>query len=150
MVEEQVASLDYTLKLEARLRSLIEAETRYRALLETTPAITYMADLTDAVKMYYVSPHTESVLGFSVQEWLTDPERWVKQLHPIDRDRVLDAFNDTFVSGIPFKMEYRLVTRDGSSRWFQDHGVVITDAIQKSSYMYGTMVDITDREGAET
>jgi PAS domain-containing protein len=95
MVEEQVASLDYTLKLGARLRSLIEAETRYRALLETTPAITYMADLTDAVKMYYVSPHTESVLGFSVQEWLTDPERWVKQLHPIDRDRVLDAFNDT-------------------------------------------------------
>jgi PAS domain S-box-containing protein len=149
IVEEQVASLDYTLKLEARLRSLIEAEARYRALLETTPAITYMADLTDEVKMHYVSPHTESLLGFSVQEWLTDPERWVKQLHPIDRDRVLDAFNDTFVSGIPFKMEYRVVTRDGASRWFQDHGVVVTDAIQKRSYMYGTMVDITDRKAAE-
>ena len=109
-----------------------------------------MADLTDAVKMHYVSPHTESLLGFSVQEWLTDPERWVKQLHPIDRDRVLDAFNDTFVSGTPFKMEYRLVTRDGTARWFQDHGVVITDAIQERSYMYGTMVDITDRKAAET
>jgi PAS domain-containing protein len=84
------------------------------------------------------------------QEWLTDPERWVKQLHPIDRDRVLDAFNDTFVSGIPFKMEYRLVTCDGTSRWFQDHGVVITDKIQNRSYMYGTMVDITDRKAAET
>jgi hypothetical protein len=59
--------------------------------------------------MHYVSPHTETLLGFSVQEWLTDPERWVKQLHPIDRDRVVDAFNDTFVAGIPFKMEYRLV-----------------------------------------
>jgi PAS domain S-box-containing protein len=149
VVEEQAASLDYTLKLEARLRRLIEAETRYRALLETTPAITYMADLTDGVKMHYVSPHTESLLGFSVQEWLTDPERWVKQLHPIDRDRVLDAFNDTFVSGIPFKMEYRVVTRDGTSRWFQDHGVVITDVIQKRSYMYGTMVDITDHKAAE-
>jgi PAS domain S-box-containing protein len=149
VVEEQAASLDYTLKLEARLHRLIEAETRYRALLETTPAITYMADLTDEVKMHYVSPHTESLLGFSVQEWLTDPERWVKQLHPIDRDRVLDAFNDTFVSGIPFKMEYRVVTRDGTSRWFQDHGVVITDAIQKRSYMYGTMVDITDHKAAE-
>ena len=150
VVEEQVASLDYTLKLEARLRSLIAAETRYRALLETTPAITYMADLTDEVKMHYVSPHTESLLGFSVQEWLTDPERWVKQLHPIDRDRVLDAFNDTFVSGIPFKMEYRLVTRDGTARWFQDQGVVITDTIQERSYMFGTMVDITDRKAAET
>ncbi len=148
VVEEQVASLDYTLKLEARLRSLIEAEAHYCALVETTPAITYMADLSDKVTMHYVSPHTETLLGFSVQEWLTDPERWVKQLHPIDRDRVLDAFNDTFVSGIPFKMEYRLVTRDGTSRWFQDHGVVITDGIQKRSYMYGTMVDITDRKAA--
>ena len=43
-------------------------------------------------------------------------------------------------------MEYRLVTRDGTSRWFQDHGVVITNAIQERSYMYGTMVDITDRK----
>ncbi len=149
VVEEQVASLDYTLKLEARLRSLIEAEAPYCALVESTPAITYMADLTDEVKMHYVSPHTETLLGFSVEEWLTDPERWVKQLHPRDRDRVLDAFNDTLVSGIPFKMEYRLVTRDGTSRWFQDHGVVITDAIQKRSYMYGTMADITDRKAAE-
>lgn len=46
-------------------------------------------------------------------------------------------------------MEYRLVTRDGSSRWFQEYGVVITDAIQKRRYMYGTMVDITDRKAAE-
>ena len=149
VVEEQVASLDYTVKLKARLLSLTEAEARHRALVETTPAITYMADLTDEVKMHYVSPQTENLLGFSVQEWLTDPERWVKQLHPRDRDRVLDAFNDTFLSGIPFKIEYRLVTRDGTSRWFQEYGVVITDAIQKKRYMYGTMVDITDRKAAE-
>ena len=56
----------------------------------------------------------------------------------------------TFVSGIPFKMEYRLVTQDGTSRWLQDHGVVITDTIQERSYMFGTMVDITDRKAAET
>ncbi|MGH8508943.1 MAG: GNAT family N-acetyltransferase [Gammaproteobacteria bacterium] len=149
VMEEQVASLNYTIKLKARLLRLTEAEARHRALVETTPAITYMADLTDQVKMHYVSPQTESLLGFSVQEWLTDPERWVKQLHPMDRDRVLDAFNDTFVSGRPFKMEYRLVTRDGSSRWFQEYGVVISDPIQKRRYMYGTMVDITDRKAAE-
>jgi hypothetical protein len=34
-------------------------------VLETTPVITYMADLTDAVKIHYVSPHTEGLLGFS-------------------------------------------------------------------------------------
>ena len=73
VVEEQVASLDYAVKLKARLLSLTEAEARCRALVETTPAITYMADLTDEVKMHYVSPQTENLLGFSVQEWLTDP-----------------------------------------------------------------------------
>ncbi len=149
IVEEEVASLDYALKLEARLIRLAEAETRHRVLLETTSAITYMADLTDGVTMHYVSPQTEDLLGFSMQEWLTDPERWVNQLHPKDRDRVLNAFSDTLVSGMPFKMEYRLVARDGNSRWFQDHGVVITDTIQRMRYMYGTMVDITDCKSAE-
>ncbi len=46
-------------------------------------------------------------------------------------------------------MEYRLVTPDGSSRWFQEYGVVITDAIQKRRFMYGTMMDITDRKATE-
>ncbi|MGH9818471.1 MAG: PAS domain S-box protein [Candidatus Acidiferrales bacterium] len=50
---------------------------------------------------------------------------------------------------MPFKMDYRLVTRDGTSRWFQEHGVVIIDPLQKRRFMYGTMVDITDRKAAE-
>jgi PAS domain S-box-containing protein len=50
---------------------------------------------------------------------------------------------------MPFTMEYRLVARDGASRWFQDHGVVITDAAQNRRYMYGTMVDISDCKAAE-
>ena len=51
---------------------------------------------------------------------------------------------------IRFFLGYRLVTRDGTARWFQDQGVVITDTIQERSYMFGTMVDITDRKAAET
>jgi hypothetical protein len=41
------------------------------------------------------------------------------------------------------------MTRDGIPKWFQDYGVVIHDAIQNRSYMYGTMVDISNSKAAE-
>jgi CheY-like chemotaxis protein len=59
---------------EERLR---EAGARYRALVETTPAITYSADLTEEVSLSYVGPQTETLLGFSAEEWRLDPARWV-------------------------------------------------------------------------
>src|SRR5574337_1658531 len=61
---------------------------KYRTLVEQIPAITYIAALDEAGARLYVSPQTESVLGFSPDEWLADPESWVKQLHPEDREQI--------------------------------------------------------------
>jgi PAS domain S-box-containing protein len=131
---------------EERLR---EAEARYRALVETTPAITYSADLTEEVSMLYVSPQTETLLGFSAEEWRLDPARWVKQLHSEDRPRVLEAFERTRTEGVPFKMEYRLLARDGTLRWFHDHGLVVNDATRNRRTIYGTLADVTELKQAE-
>ena len=131
---------------EERLR---EAEARYRALVETTPAITYSADLTEEVSMLYVSPQTEILLGFSAEEWRLNPARWVKQLHSEDRPRVLEAFERTRTEGVPFKMEYRLLARDGTPRWFHDHGLVVNDATRNKRTIYGTLADVTELKQAE-
>jgi GNAT superfamily N-acetyltransferase len=86
VVEEQFASLDYTLKLETRLRSLIEAEARYRALLETTSAITYMADLTDPVKDALCQP-THRTLAWLQRAGMVDGSRTLGKATASDRLR---------------------------------------------------------------
>jgi tRNA(adenine34) deaminase len=52
-----------------------------------------------AVRRLYISALRQYRL-----RWPFLAERWVKQLRSIDRDRVLDAFQNTFVSGVPFKV----------------------------------------------
>ena len=71
------------------------AESKYRTLVEQIPAITYMAALDDAGAGLYISPQIVSILGFSPDEWLSDSESWVKQLHPEDRKRVLAEYKSS-------------------------------------------------------
>lgn len=42
-----------------------------------------MADC-ESYRCVYVSPQIEMEQGFTVEEWLEDPELWVKQLHEED------------------------------------------------------------------
>ena len=65
------------------------SEARYRTLVEQIPAITFMASLQEGLdeNEIYVSPHIETMLGFTQEEWLGDPFLWYRQLHPEDRQR---------------------------------------------------------------
>src|SRR5689334_19497807 len=62
-------------------------EARYQALVEQIPAVIFMAFLDRGISEAYVSPHIEDVLGFSQREWLDDPVRWYRQIHPDDKER---------------------------------------------------------------
>ena len=62
-------------------------EARYRVLLDQIPAVVFMAYLDQGIGEAYVSPQIEAALGFSQREWLEDPVRWYRQIHPDDKDR---------------------------------------------------------------
>jgi PAS domain-containing protein len=80
-------------KRQARARS--EVESRYRALVEGMPAVTYTWDPRSPAGTLpppYVSPQVEAILGFSPEEWRADPQLWIRQIHRDDQDRVLAAW----------------------------------------------------------
>ena len=57
----------------ARVTSAVEleeAEARYRTLIETIPAVTYIADWDELGSFRYVSPQIEELLGFPRERWL--------------------------------------------------------------------------------
>jgi PAS domain S-box-containing protein len=76
---------------------------------------------------------------------LTEPDLWVKRLHPDDRQRVLNTIYNSHKNQKPFCLEYRLLAHDGHIVWVQDKAIVVCDESGKPCFIQGVMVDVSDR-----
>ena len=128
---------------------LRKAEARYRTLLETIPAVTFMASLDGGANEMYVSPQIETMLGFSQSEWLGDPVLWYRQLHPDDRERWHKEFARTCAVGERFCSEYRFISRSGSVVWVHGEATLVRDDDGTPLFLQGIAFDITERKLAE-
>jgi hypothetical protein len=62
--------------------------------IEQLPLVTYV-DEPAVAPLIYISP-SRGLLGYSADEWLGDPELFVRLLHPDDRERVLADHDRVF------------------------------------------------------
>jgi DNA-binding NtrC family response regulator len=71
--------------------SLAESEARYRTLVQTIPAATYIdAESEDAIAGYktiFISPQITTMIGYAPEELTADPDLWASLIHPEDRER---------------------------------------------------------------
>lgn len=127
----------------------LNAESKYRILIEQIPAVTYIANINSSVDTLYVSPQIESQLGFSVQECLDDPQLRIKQIHPDDREKIIASLTTSSMTGKPYNPEYRLVKKDGTIAWVRDDAITLKDAAGKPILFQGVLFDITNQRQAE-
>jgi diguanylate cyclase (GGDEF)-like protein/PAS domain S-box-containing protein len=125
-----------------------ELEAHYQRLVEQLPLVIYVDDLSENCGNIYTSPQVEALLGYTVEEWISDPDLFVRMLHPDDRERVLAEVNLTNESGEPFVSEYRLLAKDGRVVWIRDESTLHAEAGQ-AVHTQGYMLDITRRREAE-
>ena len=124
-------------------------EATLRALIEQIPLTIYINRLDDASSNDYTSPQLESVLGYTIEEWVSDESMMLKVIHPDDRERVLAEHRRTRETGEPFCMEYRMIARDGTAHWFRDEAAVIPDESGTPKFHCGFLHDITERKELE-
>lgn len=129
--------------------ALREAEVRYRTLVEQIPALTYVDAVEGPNTTLYISPQTEALFGFSQEEWLSNPDLLKEQVHPDDRERWLAENERGDVTGEPFKLEYRILAKDGRVVWVQDAAVLVRNDSGEPRFWQGAMFDITERKEAE-
>jgi PAS domain S-box-containing protein/putative nucleotidyltransferase with HDIG domain len=129
--------------------ALLESELRYRQLVEQINVVVYLDYVELPSRTKYISPQIESLLGYSQDEWLADPDLLIKVIHPDDRQFVLDEDNRTDASREPFVVEYRAFTRDGQMLWIHEEATLVYDAQGKPEDWHGVMYDITARKMAE-
>ncbi len=125
--------------------SLMESETKYRALVEGIPDLVYSYS-TIRGGVYY-SPNVKSVLGYTVSDLLQNPFLWHDSTHPEDLGRV-DAAIQKFRDGKSFVIEYRIKDAKGNWHLFQDRSIGRT--LESGEIIIeGVAADITLQREAE-
>src|SRR5271155_5105265 len=128
---------------------LPQPDEMYRARVEQIPAVIFMAHLDQGVSQAYVSPQIEETLGFSQEEWLEDPIRWYRQIHPDDKQRWSTEAAEMFVSGKPLRSAYRVFARDGRVVWFHCEAKMIRRKDGRPWFIHGVGFDITELKRTE-
>lgn len=133
-------------------QAVTEAETKYRSLVEQIPAITYVWESASDPRRSdhtYISPQIETVLGYSADEWIRDPDLWQRRIHPDDLDRVVEATARTDLTGEQYEAEYRMIHRDGSELWVRDEAHVVGWDGAIPRVWQGVMFDVTEQRRVE-
>ncbi len=126
-----------------------KAEARYQTLVEQIPAVTFMASFENGLSEIYVSPHIETLLGYTAREWIDDPILWYQRLHPADKQRWNEEFSRTVSWAEPFKADYRFIAKDGRVVWIHGEAKVVRDEFDQPSFVQGIGFDITELKNAE-
>ncbi|HVD13269.1 MAG TPA: ATP-binding protein [Actinomycetota bacterium] len=153
------AAVDHAQREHAAHRRLLEQATteawlranelRYRTLIEQIDAVTYSeAFAVGGAQMMYVSPQVTEKLGYTPEE-VGQPGFWKGLVHPDDRERVLAEDEQVELTGVPWRMEYRVVGRDGQVLWIRDHAVLVRDGRGRPAFWQGLWIDVTDQKLAE-
>ena len=97
----------------------------------------------------FVSDHVEVMLGYTVEEWLSTPNFWLKIVHPDDKEHTSKTAAEAFALGRDCTMEFRWLKKDGSAVWVESNFVVIKDDEGRSVGLRGVNTDISERKRAE-
>jgi PAS domain S-box-containing protein len=137
----------------ARLAGQVERERgRLRQLVSNVPGVVWEAwgePDDDAQRIDFVSDHVETMLGYSVEEWLATPNFWLTIVHPEDRERAAQEAHAIFESGTVGTSRFRWLRKDGRALYVEAQSMVIRDEEGRPIGMRGVTMDITERRQAE-
>jgi PAS domain S-box-containing protein len=130
---------------------LASTEFRYRSVVERIPAITYLdvREPDGGVRMAFISPQIEALLGYGYERFLDDPDFWFDLVHPEDRARMEEAATATGQGGMAFDEEYRMRHADGRWVWVHDTSTPVVGPDGTLTHFQGFMIDVTRRKQAE-
>jgi PAS domain S-box-containing protein len=131
-----------------RQRSVAEdARTRYAGLVDGLDAIVWECD-PGTYRFSYVNRRAEEILGYPVDQWLSEADFWEAHLHPGDRARVVAECATATAEGRDHELEYRMIGADGRVVWLRDGIRVERDPSGRPVLLRGVMVDVSERASA--
>ncbi len=122
-------------------RRLQESEDRLRTAGKAAYDLIYEWDVaTDSLRWF---GDIDELLGYRKGDISRDITAWLELIHPEDRDGLTDAVELHRTSSEPIRYEYRVRHRDGTWRYWSDHGLPLLDHEGRPFRWIGVCTDIT-------
>jgi len=100
-------------------------------------------------KYVYVSEEDYRIFGFDPQEALPTREAVFQRIHPEDRDKWKEKFENSLREKADSSDEYRIVLPDGTVKHIHTIRHLVLNGVGDVVKLVGTSVDITERKQAE-
>jgi len=139
----------YTVYQQFQLQRIRRELTQRNQLFEviTENAADMIAVIDAAGNRLYNSPAYQKVLGYSSEELKATSA--IDQIHPEDRQRVLEAAEKARLTGRGERLEYRIRHKDGTWRILESVATAIPNEMGQTERLVIVNRDITERKRAE-
>ncbi|MCZ4312831.1 PAS domain S-box protein [Comamonadaceae bacterium G21597-S1] len=137
-----VLSRDITDRIRTQ-QALRSSEALMRQMADSVSQIFWLVDLQQQ-RYLYISPAVEAVLGCRAADMADDPQYWRRNIHPLDRERVLRQLAVARAT-CSYDMQFRLQHPDGSLRWIHARAYPVAGPDQLPYRCAGVIEDITAR-----
>jgi PAS domain S-box-containing protein len=129
-------------------RSLAENEWIRESLLESFPGMVYRCrDGGEAWEMDFVAGTVESLTGYDAEEIRSTVSWGDAVVDPRDRRTVWDSIRSQLEDGDAFEVNYRIASRDGTTRWVWERGRRVET--RDGTRLAGFVSDVTEKRNTE-
>lgn len=135
-------------QLMAAANQLKQNKERFEMAVKGAKAGIYEWNLSD--NSIFISEYWKELLGYRSDE--LNPisiETYVSFVHPDDMQASNQKIQEIIKTHQPYQGEVRLLTKNGTYKWFLDSGLVRTESETNTTFVLGSLIDIDDRKKAE-
>lgn len=130
---------------------ILSREHQFRNLVETIPGTVYQCLVDEDWTMLYLSKEIERLTGYPVSDYLNNNVRtYNSSVHPDDRAGLALSIEQAISTRQPYRLEYRVIDRNGNIRWVYEHGAAIDDPSYGQVTLIGTIIDMTALKEMQT
>jgi PAS domain S-box-containing protein len=137
-----------------RIGRIIERKTTEKTLIQSEEKYRLIADFPydwedwydENRTLQYISPSCERITGYSKEMFLKDPEFLFSIIHPDDKQKILNDFNNLFFSNNLHYVYFRIFTKNGDERWMSRHCQPVYDPSGTFRGRRGSNRDITEQK----
>lgn len=128
-------------------KQLTESEERFRVMADNAPIMIWMVDASPGQgrrRRNFFNKGWYDFTGLSDEQ--SQGLIWRRLVHPDDWQRCQEAYLEAFRESRPFKLECRLLRRDGTYRWVEATGIPRRTEDGHFLGYIGTCTDITEQK----
>jgi len=127
----------------------LEAERRFKVLLENLPGMVYRCRLDQRWTMEFISEGSVRITGYRPEEFTSGRVDFVELIVPEDREMVANRVDESVQQHAPYQIIYRILNHDGDLRWVWEQGAAVRDRTDEVTALEGFITDITEHKQAE-